>query len=298
MYGHRDSFVVESRFHADKSQIPESCRCSNRSHVPHAAWAAIFIDPRSCRHVNSLAEACGIGFDTPASIVSQRSNFWDITDETTRLRSGRKRPTASKPLGPSSVSEETPLAPSTPAAEILDENETTSNGESEDGSDIEVLHTDVSEALETAEQLVAQFLEEPPAPELFVTSNSLPGDQGTLPSPLLSEWATSHEEMQSSEEDAASTSNDDASGIESIRSKKPYCSIITSNHHKEHSKEVSLSQDIPAGYSPPVTGQHQYGVKQVIKENSGILGLDRRSQGLPTLTHVFPAHRQSIEGSR
>lgn len=232
--------------------------------MPHASWAAIFVDPRSCCYVDSLADACGIGSKTLRPVESRGSQFWDITDEITHLRPEKKKTTASKPPSPSGAAEDTPLALDTPAADMPDENESASSGNSEDISETEdsVLHTDVSAALETAEQLVAQFLQEQPleeegdpGPDPLATSTSPLENQAPVAPSLSPSGATEpHEETQSSEESDASTSDDDVSDIISVRVKKPYCGFITSNYHKEHSNEVRLSQGTPVGYFPPMTG--------------------------------------------
>ena len=65
----------------DPTQPPGPCRCQNRTSVPHAAWGAMFIDPRSCHQTTSLSEACGPGYggaeQHPARV---RPGFWDITE--------------------------------------------------------------------------------------------------------------------------------------------------------------------------------------------------------------------------
>ncbi|KAL5420313.1 hypothetical protein PMIN03_000139 [Paraphaeosphaeria minitans] len=233
--------------------IPKSCRCPNMNHVPHAAWAAIFIDPRSCRHVDSLADACGFQFDAQASVASRSSQFWDITDETYRFGSGRKKNTPGLHSGPSWATEETSLVPAVPAAEVVD---TDQSGSSEGSgqtsidlpSDNETIHTLAVVMVETVDQLVAQqeqFVEDEEEPDLnlFATPYSPAEDQITLPPPSPSPGpAASHEESQSGEEEGASISE---AAVSSNRSKKPYCAFATSNHHKEYSAELPTHQQRP-----------------------------------------------------
>ncbi|KAL5377600.1 hypothetical protein DPSP01_009654 [Paraphaeosphaeria sporulosa] len=239
--------------------IPKSCRCSNRNQVPHAAWAAMFIDPRACHHVDSLAEVCGFEVDAQASVSFRNSQFWDITDDTNRFGSGRKETTPAWSFGPSWATwatEETPLVSAVPTAENPDDNQSASSEGSgqmsiDFPSDDEAMHTLASAMVEAVDQLVAQqeqFVanEEEPEADLFATPHSSTEDQITLPPPSPSTGlAASHEASQSGEEDDVSTSEDEVGDISSNQAKKPYCAFATSNHHKEHSAELPTHQHRP-----------------------------------------------------
>jgi hypothetical protein len=65
----------------DHTEPPGPCRCQNRTSVPHAAWSAMFIDPRSCHPTASLSEACGPGYESNGKHHSRKDpGFWDITE--------------------------------------------------------------------------------------------------------------------------------------------------------------------------------------------------------------------------
>ncbi|KAF2268976.1 hypothetical protein CC78DRAFT_575524 [Lojkania enalia] len=59
----------------DPNKCPTAlCRCRDRARLPHAAWNALFIDPRSCRKSYSHEEAFGI-------VPTERAPcFWDISE--------------------------------------------------------------------------------------------------------------------------------------------------------------------------------------------------------------------------
>lgn len=75
----------------DPTTVPTPCRCRNRESVPHAAWAALFIDPRSCHQCTSFKEALGPGFgpDGPTQIAPC---FWDNTELKPRFTTRQSGP--------------------------------------------------------------------------------------------------------------------------------------------------------------------------------------------------------------
>ncbi|KAF2736808.1 hypothetical protein EJ04DRAFT_575030 [Polyplosphaeria fusca] len=62
-----------------RAPVDAECTCSDRHHIPHAAWDALFIDPRACRSATSQVEAFG------AEIAERRPQFWDITSSKPRV---------------------------------------------------------------------------------------------------------------------------------------------------------------------------------------------------------------------
>lgn len=70
---------------------PKICQCPNRTSVPHAVWAAMFIDPRYCHPTNSLQEACGSGIGDAGPLCLDPC-FWDITETDLRYTSTRVPP--------------------------------------------------------------------------------------------------------------------------------------------------------------------------------------------------------------
>ncbi|KAF2119167.1 hypothetical protein BDV96DRAFT_372352 [Lophiotrema nucula] len=68
------------------SRPTETCRCPDRDSLPHAAWHAMFVDPRSCRKSPSFQDAFGV------EPTERAPCYWDIT--------------SSKPRGPPLYSNE------------------------------------------------------------------------------------------------------------------------------------------------------------------------------------------------
>ncbi|KAF2443766.1 hypothetical protein P171DRAFT_432940 [Karstenula rhodostoma CBS 690.94] len=263
-------------FTIEGPSIPESCKCSNRNSLPHAAWAAMFIDPRSCRHADSLSDACGVEVDTQGSVSSRGSYFWDITDETNRFAARRKSP-----------------IPTVPAVETTDGDQSASSEGSgqmstDNESDDSVLHTFPTAAVEAPEQTIAETQqeqpiegEEEPGTDLFAIPYSSPENQASLPPPLPSPGpAASDEESQSDSEDDTSTSGDYTADMRLSWSKKPYCAFITSNHHKEHSAELSTHQPRPMII---VTKEEIYLFQRVLDATT--------TPSLPVLTMRSPLYR-------
>lgn len=193
--------------------------------------------------------------------------FWDITNETNPNRPGRKKPTPGWPFGPSWTMELAPLVPVVPAVGAAGEGHSTSGQGSGQmlipiAPNIPPMHTLPTAVVEAFEQMIAESQheqptegEEEPGTDLFPTPSSPPEGQVSLPPPLPSPGpAASHEESQSGEEDDASTSEEEMADTRLNRSKKPYCAYITSNHHQDHSAEVSSSQSSLTTRSTPVTG--------------------------------------------
>ncbi|CAI6329481.1 unnamed protein product [Periconia digitata] len=85
---------------------PEICGCFNRTMVPHAAWASMFVDPRACRRAGTLQEACGPGMSA-ASQADGSPCFWDITEKGDRYKVVRVTPLSWSSPGPTMSPDDT-----------------------------------------------------------------------------------------------------------------------------------------------------------------------------------------------
>jgi hypothetical protein len=106
----------------------------------------MFIDPRSCHHVDSLVDACGVEVKHRGAVASHSPCFWDITDDTTRFVSRSRTPTPVPWLFDSWAPEEMPLISTIPAQGAEHEDQSVSSEGSghmsiDSGSDDSIINT-------------------------------------------------------------------------------------------------------------------------------------------------------------
>ncbi|KAF1967369.1 hypothetical protein BU23DRAFT_291850 [Bimuria novae-zelandiae CBS 107.79] len=182
--------------------IPKPCTCLNTHSYPHATWSAMFIDPRSCHCVGSLAEACGSSVGSKGEPAFRPPCFWDITpmkDETFSKDQTLAVALAGESEAESEESGEMSIDSSNPSVELL---------------------SNLAAAPEDEESL---FVYDAP-PDI---PSELEG-QTEIPLPL-----SANADIADADDDDVSLEDEDGDVLWYKESKKPYCSYKTAKFVSE-----------------------------------------------------------------
>lgn len=241
----------------------------NRNSVPHAAWAAMFIEPRSCHRVNTLADACGTSFKPRAQVAPGKPYFWDITDKNARF-SLRNAPVPA-PLGVGSGTSGQTLADLIlPAGEADEDLEASSEDSDQISISTGEAVDEIFSMLGSIQQITADAHAGQGQLPIGLHDNSVFGSLNTPPpdthaagheaslfvsqSPSQATPAAISDEVQSDEEDM-STSGDDTA---QAQPKKPYCTFITANNHQNSTEVSKRCLHTVSGYgSAPALGHDE-----------------------------------------
>ncbi|PVH98729.1 hypothetical protein DM02DRAFT_729695 [Periconia macrospinosa] len=243
----------------DPKVSPQICQCSNRTSVPHAAWAALFIDPRACHRVSTLREACGSGYRATGPVRIEPC-FWDITETEHRYTSTRIGPL---PAPSDDFDANSENYDEIPLSELTDSDETGSL--ESDQMSIDSAEEPAQTSSDAENAIIQQPQGEPQSP---LSNNPTPG------SSLLIPYSDSSESEE--DEDNLTFVITDATGQAALQvfyppapdpdpssdpPKYPYCSIYTSQHFLDQSKARlprTESSDISGGPLVIITKEEIY----------------------------------------